>query len=68
MLPVLVPAPVIRQLAKVPPNPSEAEFYGPYNKALCTIFPVDTASTVVPQHMPSPRDSADFLFLLEIRL
>ncbi|KAI0245908.1 hypothetical protein BJV78DRAFT_1399100 [Lactifluus subvellereus] len=59
------PAKVIRQFEKVPGNPSEADFHGPYNRLLYTLFPPDTDFTVVPRYMLGSRESADFLVVLE---
>ncbi|KAI8995688.1 hypothetical protein BD414DRAFT_249661 [Trametes punicea] len=62
------PASVVRQFEKVPPNPSEADFHGPYNKLLHTLFPPDTKFTVVPQFWPGSHESADFLVTFEVML
>jgi len=62
------PRQVVRQFEKVPPNPSEADFHGPYNKLLNTVFPPESEFTVVPQYMPSSRESADFLVVFEVIL
>ena len=53
---------------KVPQNPSEADFHGPYNKLLNTLFPPDTSFTVVPQSWPKSRESADFIVTFEVML
>ena len=62
------PVPVRRQFEKLPPNPSKADFHGPYNKLLHTVFPVDTKFTVtlVPQYCPQSRDSAIFIVTFEV--
>ena len=62
------PAPVLRQFEKVPLNPSEADFHGPYNKLLSTLFPPDTDFTVVPQYWPKSRDSPDLVVMFEVTL
>ena len=63
------PPRVLRQFQKVPINPTEADFYGPYNKLLYTLFPADTDFTVVPQYLRrNSRESADFLFMFEVFL
>ncbi|PCH39847.1 hypothetical protein WOLCODRAFT_161917 [Wolfiporia cocos MD-104 SS10] len=55
------PLKVVRQFEMVPANPSEADFHGPYNKLLHTLFPTDTDFTVVPFYSPNLHDSADFV-------
>ncbi len=62
------PTLVVRQFEKVPATPTEADFHGPYNKLLYTLFPANTAFTVVPQFMPTSRESADFLIYFEVML
>ncbi|KAF5353244.1 hypothetical protein D9756_007895 [Leucocoprinus leucothites] len=63
-----LPASVSRQFAKIPANPSEAEFRGPYNKLL-TIFPSDSRYTVIPPYVPGgSRDAADFIVRFEVVL
>ena len=62
------PAKVVRQFEKVPINPSGAEFHGPYNRLLYTLFPTDTDFTVIPQFMPTSREAADFLVTYEVYL
>jgi hypothetical protein len=54
---------VIDRFRAVPQNPRENDFYGPYNKLLYSIFPVDSDFTVAPQSYPIPqsRDSIDFI-------
>lgn len=60
------PALVQRQFDKVPANPSEADFHGPYNKLLYTTFPHEF--TVVPQYLPGSRGAADFFVMFEVLL
>ncbi|KAI6041749.1 hypothetical protein EDC04DRAFT_2666926 [Pisolithus marmoratus] len=49
--------PVRSRFQRVPSNPSEADFHGPYNKLLHSAFPLHTTNfTVVPQ---VERSSAD---------
>ena len=60
------PPRVLAGFAKLPNAPSEADFHGPYNKLLHTIFPSDSDFTVVPQYLPGPRDSSDLVFALEV--
>lgn len=43
------PSDISRLFLSLPANPSESDFYAPYNKLLSTLFPVDTAFTVAPQ-------------------
>ncbi|KAK1230032.1 hypothetical protein PQX77_006889 [Marasmius sp. AFHP31] len=60
---------VIRQFQLIPPNPTEKEFYGAYNKLLYSLFPADTDFTVVPQYMPAPNGgAADFIVMFEVQL
>ena len=49
---------ILSQFQMVLKNPSRAEFSGPYNKLLCTLFPVDTDYTVAPRYVPGPHKSA----------
>jgi hypothetical protein len=63
------PTLVARQFEKVPSNPSEADFHGPYNRLLYTLFPADTLFTVVPQYMPkNARESTDYIVMFEVLL
>ena len=50
----------------VPKNPSRAEFHGPYNKLLYTLFPPDTDYTVFPRCVPGLHDSAPLRFWYEV--
>jgi len=61
------PEKVIRQFSTVPQFPSEADYHGPYNKLLYTLFPPDTDFVVVPQRFPQSKNAADFVFMYEIR-
>lgn len=56
----------MRQFSTVPKNPSEADYHGPYNKLLYTLFPPDTDFVVVPQYFPDSNNAADFIFMFEI--
>jgi len=49
---------ILRQFQMVPKNPSRGEFRGPYNKLLCTLFPVDTDYAVSFRYVPGPHASA----------
>ena len=63
------PPKVLRQFEKVPPalHALEADYHGPHNKLLYSLFPADTNYTVVPQYLHrDSRDPADFLFLFEV--
>ncbi|KAG8905481.1 hypothetical protein FRB99_008877 [Tulasnella sp. 403] len=60
--------PVIRQFEKIPPNPSAADFHGAYNKLLYSLFPAETAFTVVPRYIPASRESAGFIAYFEVLL
>lgn len=53
---------------KLPTIPSEADFHGPYNKLLYTLFPADSDFTVVPHYLPGSRESADFIVMFEVLL
>ena len=59
---------VIRQFEKVPVNPSEADFHGPYNKLLNIVFPPDSAYTVVPQYTPTSREAANWIVMFDVLL
>lgn len=52
----------------IPPNPSESDYQGPYNKLLYTLFPPDSNFVVVPQYPPDPRNLGDFIVTFEILL
>lgn len=43
---------ILRNFRMIPPNPSAADFHGPYNKLLYTLFPMDNNFTVFPQYEP----------------
>ena len=63
------PEKILRQFATIPPNPSESDFHGPYNKLLYTLFPPDTDFVVVPQRVPDDSyTSADPIDLFEVYL
>ncbi|KIJ09103.1 hypothetical protein PAXINDRAFT_17807 [Paxillus involutus ATCC 200175] len=53
------PEKVICQFQIIPPNPTESDFQGAYNKLLYTLFPADTDFTVVPLYL-KPASSANF--------
>ena len=64
-----LPPAVLRQFRKIPANPTEAEFHGPYNKILTICFPPDSRYTVIPRYWPgSPHQSADLIFRFEVVL
>lgn len=48
---------ILSQFQMISKNPSRAEFHGPYNKILYSLFPADTDFTVFPRFVPD-RDSA----------
>lgn len=54
---------IVERFKTVPQNSRENDFYAPYNKLLCSEFPVDSKYTVAPQSYPVPssRDSIDFV-------
>src|SRR6266404_679504 len=58
---------IIRPFQMVPVNPSVANFLGPYNKLLCTLFPVDTKFIVWPRLVPNTREEPAPRFLHEVR-
>ncbi|KAI9566197.1 hypothetical protein HD554DRAFT_2040427 [Boletus coccyginus] len=65
------PEEVIRQFETVPLDVDvrEHHFYGPYNKLLCSLFPLDTRFTVVPRyHEFDSLTSSDFVVCFEIVL
>ena len=64
-----LPPAVLRQFRKIPANPPEAEFHGPYNKLLTICFPPDSRYTVVPRYWPgSPNQPEDLIFRFEVVL
>lgn len=54
---------IVKRFNTIPQNSRENDFYAPYNKLLCSEFPVDSNYTVAPQSYPIPssRDSIDFV-------
>lgn len=40
--------PISKRFTSVPQNPQVADFFGPYNKLLTALFPIDTDFTVTP--------------------
>ena len=62
------PPKVLAGFVKLPGVPSEADFCGPYNKLLYTLFPAESDFTVVPQYLPGTRGSADFIVMFEVLL
>jgi len=62
------PDKITRQFNAIPPNPSESDYQGPYNKLLNTLFPPDSDFVVVPQYLLDSRNSADFVVMFEILL
>jgi hypothetical protein len=57
---------VLASFTKIPDAPSEADFRGPYNKLLHTLFPAESDYTVVPQYLPGAREAADFIVMFEV--
>jgi hypothetical protein len=50
------------RFTRIPPNPQEADFHGPYNKLLNYVFPPDSNYTVVPQYKKiASRESMDYV-------
>jgi hypothetical protein len=47
---------ILRNFRMIPHNPSAADFHGPYNKLLCTLFPVDNDFTVFPRYELDPEE------------
>jgi hypothetical protein len=43
---------ILRNFRMIPHNPSAADFHGPYNKLLYTLFPLDNDFTVFPRYEP----------------
>jgi hypothetical protein len=56
------------KLSNLSDPPSEADYHGPYNKLLYTLFPAETDFTVVPQYLPGSSESADFIVMFEVLL
>ena len=63
-------AKITKRFSTVPANARENDFYGPYNKLLCTLFPADSDYTVAPQSYSiiNSRDSVDFIIEFEVLL
>lgn len=57
---------ILRQFRQIPYNPSEADFRGPYNKLLYSLFPGDTDYTVFPRYEPGSYESPTARFLFDI--
>ena len=57
---------ILRQFRKIPDNPSEADYHGPYNKLLCTLFPGNTDYTVFPRYVPGSYESPAARFLFDV--
>jgi hypothetical protein len=50
------------RFTRVPPNPQEADFHGPYNKLLNHVFPPDSDYTVIPRYKKThSRGSLDYI-------
>jgi len=47
-------------------NPSEADFHGPYNKLLCTLFPGNTDFTVFPRYEQGSFESPNPRYLFDV--
>lgn len=58
---------ILRSFQKVPINPSQADFHGPYSKLLNVLFP-HSRYEVVPQFVPGSHGSADSVFFYEVLL
>lgn len=65
---IMCPAKVLRQFQTIPPNPTEIEFQGPYNKLLNILFPPDSDFVVVPRYLSDSRNAADFMVMFEVLL
>ncbi|KAH9032633.1 hypothetical protein EDB84DRAFT_1490325 [Lactarius hengduanensis] len=48
-------------------NPSRAEFHGPYNKIIYSLFPADTDFTIFPHFLPEVQIDDRPVFLLELK-
>jgi len=62
------PDKTVRSFQKVPVNPSAADFRGPFNKLLYTLFPADTDYTITWHHTPNSREATNFVLLHEVLL
>ncbi|KAI0029619.1 hypothetical protein K488DRAFT_56019 [Vararia minispora EC-137] len=61
------PSKITRAFATVEVEAHESQYYGPYNKLLCTLFPPDSDFTVSPNYIPGYVDGgADFIVSFEI--
>ena len=59
---------MIRQLRSIPLNyASAADYHGPYNKLLCSLFPWDTDYTVCPRYEPGSYESGYPRFLFDVQ-
>lgn len=62
------PDKVIRAFKNIPPNPSEEDYQGPYNKLLNSLFPVESEFTVVPRYLQDPENTAEFTTAFDVLL
>jgi len=60
-----LPARVQRQFKKVPSNPSEGDFHGPYNMLLSSLFPFDDF-TVGSRYWPQSCDMEDSVYIFKV--
>ena len=60
-MPMVWSSKILRLFRTLPPNASAADFHGPYNQLLCTLFPVDDSSgfTVYYQYEPVYEEEMD---------
>jgi hypothetical protein len=62
------PDTVVSRFARVPTNPRENDFYGPWNKLLNIVFPPDGPFTVAPQSYPVQPSRESLYFLVEFHI
>ncbi|KAH9023583.1 hypothetical protein EDB83DRAFT_1989775 [Lactarius deliciosus] len=58
---------ILSQFQMVSKNPSRAEFHGPYNKLLYSLFPADTDFTVFPHFVPDRGSAPLRRFFYEVQ-
>jgi hypothetical protein len=61
------PTDVLDAFQAIPPEPSESDYYGPYNTVLHTLFPRGGSFIIAPQWMSNSRSAADFVVNLKFQ-
>jgi hypothetical protein len=60
-----LPPHILARFQRIPPNPRENDYYGPFNKLLNFLFPTNSDFTVAPQSCPDPASKESIDFLIE---